>query len=85
MILIKYSILVVALAFLASCGESANGKALAKEVCDCYTKANGLAAGEPSRADEQKKCADMQTENWKKVEGDSEQEEAFNGEFPCGI
>lgn len=70
---------------LSSCGESVDGAALAGEICDCYEKANGLPGDDPNRADEQKKCSELQKTNWEKVEGNSEQEKAFNDQFPCGM
>lgn len=80
------------LSFLAlsftSCGEAkekVDGASLAKEVCDCYTHANGLSADDPNRTEEQNKCSELQKANWDKVSGDTEQEKAFNDQFPCGM
>lgn len=75
----------VVIAFTTSCGgEKVDGAALAQEVCDCYSNANGLPADAPNRSEEQKKCGELQTTNWDKIKGDFEQEKAFNDKFPCG-
>ncbi|MDX2359266.1 MAG: hypothetical protein QNK23_00575 [Crocinitomicaceae bacterium] len=70
---------------ISSCGESIDGAALAQEVCDCTTAANGLPADDPNRSAEQDKCGELQRVNWDKVSGDTEQESAFNDQFPCGF
>lgn len=69
---------------LMSCGESIDGAALAKEVCECTTKANNLPGDDPNRRAEQDKCSELQKTNWEKVKGNKEQEDAFNDQFPCG-
>ena len=70
---------------VSSCGESIDGAALAKEVCDCTTNANGLPGDDPNRRAEQDKCMELQKTNWEKVKGDLDQEKAFNEQFPCGM
>lgn len=70
---------------MTSCGESIDGPALAKEVCECTTKSNALPASDPNRSAEQDKCTELNVSNWDKIKGDMEQEDAFNAEFPCGF
>ena len=65
--------------------EAKDGAALAKEVCECTSKANALPADDPNRRAEQDKCSKLQKDNWDKIKGDSEQEKAFNDQFPCGM
>lgn len=63
----KIILIVAAGAFLASCGgKSATDKA--KEVCDCFKKANGMAADDPNRTAEQDKCMKLNTETFKDME-----------------
>lgn len=83
----------VALLSLSGCGSegeenaegAADGATLAKEVCECTTKANAMPADDPNRRKEQDKCSKLQKENWDKIAGDKEQEKAFNDQFPCGM
>ena len=71
---------------LSSCGgEKIDGAALAKEICECSSKANNLPADDPNREAEQKKCSELQSSNWMKVKGNPDQEKAFNDQFPCGF
>lgn len=71
---------------VTSCGgDSVDGAALAKEICECTTKANALPGDYPNRDAEQEKCSKLQVDGWAKVEGDPEQEKKFNGTFPCGF
>lgn len=70
---------------VVSCRESVDGAALAKEVCECTTKANNLSGDDPNRRAEQDKCSELQKTNWDKVKGNKEQENAFNDQFPCGF
>jgi hypothetical protein len=76
----------VSVLLLASCGgETIDGAALAQEVCECTTNANALPGDDPNRSAEQDRCSELQKTNWAKVEGDIEQERAFNSKFPCGM
>ena len=68
-----------------SCSEEIDGAALAKEVCECNEKANGLPSDDPNRRSEQDKCSDLQKSNWDKVKGNTSAEKAFNDAFPCGM
>lgn len=63
--------------FLFSCGGNDASKD-AQAVCDCFTKANGMAADAPDRAAEQDKCLKMQTENWDKYKDNAEDSKKFN-------
>ena len=63
---------------IISCGSSASGSDLSKEVCDCYRKANGLPATDPNRSKEQDACIQKQAEAWKKVKDDKEESDKFN-------
>ena len=65
--------------------EKIDGAALAKEVCDCTTKANALPSDDPNRRAEQDKCMELQKTNWEKVKGNLDEESAFNDQFPCGM
>lgn len=80
-----FSAVAIAALTLTSCGESIDGAALAKEVCECTTKANNLPGDDPNRRAEQDKCSELQKTNWDKVKGNKEQEDAFNDQFPCGF
>jgi hypothetical protein len=63
---------------LISCGGSASGTDLSKEVCECYKKANGLPATDPNRTKEQDACIQKQGEAWKKVKDDKDEADKFN-------
>lgn len=78
----KKIILISALAVLSgSCGGPSNGAALAKEVCDCYNKANALPADDPTREQAQDDCIMKQGEAWSKVKNNREQSDKFNDEL----
>ena len=86
----KINVLVLGCALtigLVGCGGEAavDGAAVAQEICDCYSAANGLPADDPNRSAAQDKCGELQKTNWDKVAGNSEQEKAFNDAFPCGM
>ncbi len=61
-----------------------DGAALAKEVCDCTQKVNAMKADEPDRAAKMQACNDLQAKTWATVKG-TDQQDAYNGVFPCGM
>lgn len=63
-VLAKFS--TFALLSVCSCGGN-SGANLAKEVCDCYQKANGMDAGDPNRAKAQADCLASQAVAWNKI------------------
>ena len=78
----KYIIIALFISpLLLSCGGSASGSNLSKEVCDCYKKANGLPASDPNRTKEQDACIQKQAEAWKKVKDNKEESDKFNQEI----
>lgn len=70
---------------LTGCQETIDGAELAIEVCECNTLANSLPDDDPGRRAEQDKCSELQKTNWEKVRGKTDQENAFNDQFPCGF
>jgi len=64
---------------LAACsGGAKSGADLAKEVCDCYQKANAMDAADPNRAKAQADCLASQGMAWNKVKDDQKQSDEFN-------
>ena len=61
-----------------------DGAALARKVCECTEKNNSMKAGEPNREAERKKCDALQKSTWETVKG-TDQEDAYNATFPCGL
>jgi hypothetical protein len=61
-----------------SCGSSKSGKAIADEVCDCYSKANALPTSDPERTKKQDDCLKEQSKSWDKVKDDKEKSDEFN-------
>ncbi len=67
------------IAVLSACsGEGNSGANLAKEVCDCYQKANGMDAADPNRAKVQADCLASQGVAWNKVKDNQKESDEFN-------
>jgi hypothetical protein len=66
-----------AAALLVACG-GADPKKDAQEVCDCYSKANGLPADDANRAAEQTKCLELQTKKYEAYKDNMDQMNEFN-------
>jgi hypothetical protein len=62
---------------LASCG-STDSKSLAKDVCDCYKKANAMDAADPKRSAAQNDCIKKQGEAWDKLKDNQQKADEFN-------
>jgi len=66
-------------ALLAACSGGGNsGSNLAKEVCDCYQKANGMDASDPNRAKAQADCLASQGLAWNKIKDNQKEADEFN-------
>ncbi len=66
-------------AFLSACsGGGSSGSSLAKEVCDCYQKANGMEASDPNRAKAQADCLASQGLAWNKIKDNQKEADEFN-------
>ena len=64
--------------------SSVDGAALARQVCACTEKTNGMKATDPNRESEVQKCDALQSSTWNTVKG-TEQQDAYNAIFPCGL
>ena len=62
---------------LIACGGS-SPKSDAQEVCDCYSKANGMKADDPNRATEQNKCLELQTKKFEVYKDNPDKVAEFN-------
>jgi hypothetical protein len=67
----------LAAGLLSACGGGET-KNLAKDVCDCFQKANGMDATDPKRSIAQNDCAKKQMDAWNKVKDDAKKSEEFN-------
>lgn len=67
----------MAAAFI-SCGKAKSGASLAKDVCDCYSRANSMDAADPGRAASQDECLKKQGEAWNKIKDDPKKMDEFN-------
>ncbi|HRE38218.1 MAG TPA: lipoprotein [Chitinophagaceae bacterium] len=66
-------------ALLSACsGAGSSGSDLAKEVCDCYQKANGMNASDPNRAKAQADCMASQGIAWNKIKDNQKEADEFN-------
>ena len=73
----KLTVLLISAVLLASCGGT-DSKSLAKEVCDCYKKANGMDAADPKRSAAQNECVKKQGDGWDKVKDNQANADEFN-------
>ena len=73
----KITTLLFAVVLLASCGGN-DSKSLAKEVCDCYKKANGMNAADPKRIEAQNDCVKKQGDAWNKLKDNQAGADEFN-------
>ena len=73
----KLTTLLFSAILLASCGGT-DSKSLAKEICDCYKKANGMDANDPKRSEAQNECIKKQGESWAKVKDNQAKADEFN-------
>ena len=64
--------------FSACSGGGNSGSGLAKEVCDCYQKANGMDASDPNRAKAQADCLASQGLAWNKIKDNQKEADKFN-------
>ncbi len=72
-------LIVITAVTLSSCGGGGNSASkLANEVCDCYSKANGMEPSDPKRAEAQNACVTKQGEAWEKLKNDKEKADEFN-------
>lgn len=74
----KKIIACIMMAFLLTACGGDSGEKIAQEVCDCYSKANGMDPADPKRADAQADCLKKQGEGWNKVKDDTDKSQAFN-------
>jgi hypothetical protein len=66
-------------AILSACsGGGTSGADLAKEVCDCYQKANNMDAADPNRTKVQADCFASQGIAWNKVKDNQKESDDFN-------
>lgn len=66
-------------ALLSACSGGGNsGADLAKEVCDCYQKANSMDAADPNRTKVQADCFASQGIAWNKVKDNQKEADEFN-------
>lgn len=64
---------------LSACNGGGNsGVNLAKDVCDCYQKANGMDAADPNRAKAQADCLASQGVAWNKIKDNQKESDEFN-------
>ena len=73
----KIMALLFSVVLLASCGGS-DSKSLAKDVCDCYKKANAMDAADPKRSAAQNDCIKKQGEAWDKLKDNQAKADEFN-------
>ena len=64
--------------------NTVDGAALARQVCECTERTNAMKANEPNRESERKKCDELQKSTWATVKG-TDQQDAYNAIFPCGL
>ena len=74
----KVLITVLTASLFISCGRGNKAPGLAKEVCDCYSKANAMAPDDPKKTDAQNDCIKRQGEAWNKVKDDEKKSDEFN-------
>ena len=74
----KVLFLMLTVSLLTACSKGKSGKQVAEEVCECYSKANGMDAADPKRADAQAECVKLQGTNWAKVKDDEKKADEFN-------
>jgi len=66
-------------ALLSACSSGKNsGSDLAKEVCDCYQKANDMDASDPDRTKVQADCFASQGIAWNKIKDKQKEADEFN-------
>lgn len=82
----KWMIILAATSIITGCArKSADGNKLAKDVCDCYSKANGMDATDPKRTEKQNDCLKKQQDAWNEIKDDQKKAEEFNNEIgQCG-
>jgi len=73
----KISFCILMTFLFTACGGDSGNK-VAQEVCDCYSKANGMDPADPKRAEAQNDCLKKQMDGWNKVKDDSKKAEEFN-------
>lgn len=71
-------LVLAATALSLACGKGKSGTDIAREVCDCAKRANGLPVSDPGRSKAQDNCLQKQRDAWDKVKGDKVKADEFN-------